>query len=422
MQNGSIQKFRSRVKTEAIVKSVLIGSSAGFGVAALMGLLSWFFGFKAGLYIAIGLFFLVAAPLSAVLYVKKFRPTTTQVAHRIDELGLEERVITMTELEGDDSYIATAQRADTMNALASVNHLMLKIAVTASMIVAVVLCGSAFAGSVTVSGLHNADVIPSGISLLEGKPEVATYTVNYTVARDTKGTVLYYTEDWDSPVLFGEEITIQAGEDAPAVLALPEEGWVFLKWSDGKKDPYRQDLSVGGNIELSAVFAEMSDELFNVYGGEEDAPALLAHVEEGLMSLSMSDGKVEPYSKNLSAGRSVDLSAVSKETLDDLFNDEVPEKDHIEIPTSPDDPPSQPPDLDDDYRRSSPGNQIEEGHFYGDNFKDALSEAMEKLQSADVPDDMKRQIADYLAALDPGDVSDDSAADGGDEEIPTENE
>lgn len=343
--NNLFRKYRSRLVAEAILKALLIGASFGFGAAALTALFSWFFGFKAGLYLAIALFVAITGGLACFLYFKKFRPTTKTIAGRVDELGLEERVLTMTELEGDDSYIAARQREDTMKALGSVNHLLLKIAVTASMIVAVVVSGVLFAGSITVDGLYAADVIPSGVSLAKGKPAVPVFTAQYSVARGTEGQVVYYSEDWAEVREFGEAVSVRAGEDAPAVLAVPAEGWYFVGWSDGKTEAYRQDLALGGSVDVKANFSKI--------------------LLEG-------------------------------------YNDEKPEEDRIPVPgeTKGEEPEQDPTD----YASGDPANQVENGQtYYGDGYGDAMGEAMDGAGSNDgFSSDMKGGIGDYFGALDPG--------------------
>lgn len=344
MQENIFKKYRSRLTLEATLKAFLIGASVGFGVAFLVGLLSWFFAFKAGLWVALGLFVVITGVLTAVLYAVKFRPTTKAVASRVDELGLEERVITMTELEGEDSYIAHVQREDTVKALGTVNHSLIKLAVTASMIIAVVVSGVLFAGSVTVGGLYAADVIPSGISLLMGEEQVAKYSVNYSVARGTEGQIVYYTDDWDNGQNFDAELFLYEGEDAPAVIAVPADGWVFVSWSDGLGDPYRHDMKVGGSIDLVATFMRGS------FLADED---------------------------------------------------KEPESDDISIPTNDINGPPKPDD--NDYERLKPGNQIENGNtYYGDGYDDAYNESMDKMNSNDnISDEMKGHIGDYFDALNP---------------------
>ena len=112
LTSENLKNFGARVKREAVLKSLLIGLLVGMTVAAYTELLSWIFGFKEGIYLAIALLVAVTSAVSLTLYFKKYRPSVKAVAARIDEFGLNERVLTMLELRGDDSYIAKAWKTD----------------------------------------------------------------------------------------------------------------------------------------------------------------------------------------------------------------------------------------------------------------------------------------------------------------------
>ena len=47
---------------------------------------------------------------------------------------------------------------------------------------------------------------------------------------------------------------VLAGQDATAVTAVPDEGFVFLEWSDGYTKPYRSDKAIVKDLEIFAVF------------------------------------------------------------------------------------------------------------------------------------------------------------------------
>ena len=116
------QKYHKRMVAEGILKATLIGLLAALAVLFVTAAVCWFVGFK-GIWLSIVLFVVVLAATAVTVYLVKYRPTTRSIARRVDELGLEERLITMTELEGDDSYIATRQRQDAMESLNKVSAL-----------------------------------------------------------------------------------------------------------------------------------------------------------------------------------------------------------------------------------------------------------------------------------------------------------
>ena len=161
------KKYYRRVAREGILKALFISLAVGSAVLALTEFISWIFGFKAGLWIGFLAFAAVTAALTPCIYLKKYRPTAKAIARRVDALGLEERMITMAELEADESYIALLQREDTEKALKSVDQSLIKIAISASLIVALCVCATFGLGFITTEALHVAGVIPSVIGIAE---------------------------------------------------------------------------------------------------------------------------------------------------------------------------------------------------------------------------------------------------------------
>lgn len=269
MDKEMFNKYRRRVVRDAVLKSFLISLVIGCACATAVELCSWFFGFKAGLYLALGVLVAVTLVSSIIFYFKKYKPTTKAIAARIDELGLEERVLTMIELDGDDSYIASAQRDDTMKALGTVNHMMIKFAVSLAMAITIFVCGFLFAGMTTVNALYVGNVIPSGVSLMRGKPPVHKYVVRYTAT--TGGAVYYYSDDWSQAELFKDEVTVKEGEDISMVIAVADAGYVFVGWSDnGSGQPARHDTDIGGNIKAVARFEKVVEPTLEEDVGYDD--------------------------------------------------------------------------------------------------------------------------------------------------------
>lgn len=252
-----LRQYTARVKKEGILKSVLIGCCAGAAALVTVGLLSWLLGFKAGLFVALAAFVAVTAAVSVLLYFLKFKPTVKQVARRVDELGLEERLITMVELEGDDSVMAELQRRDTEKALSSMSSMLIKIALSTALLVAVAIVGVLGVGVTTVDALYYADVIPSGVDVGKKEPEIRTFTLKYEVEKG-EGTI-YRVEDNNFELMDPLEETVQEGEDGSTVYAYAARGWVFVDWSDGYTLPYRKLTSVDSDRTLKARFEEMED-------------------------------------------------------------------------------------------------------------------------------------------------------------------
>lgn len=252
--------FKKRVIREAILKSVIAGVSLGCACAFLTEILSWLFGFKPGLYIALGVLIAVSLTATLLFYYKKYKPTAKEIAGRIDGIGLEERMLTMLELEGDDSYIASAQRQDTMKALASANHMLIRFVLTTALIVCVCVSVAFFAGMTVVNGLYVGGVIPSGMDIMRGDGsggQSTKFSVKYNSTEG--GRVVFYTEGWANLQDCNGTISVNSGEDAPMVIALPDAGFTFAGWSDNNSfTRYRQDMSVEGDIEATARFEKLN--------------------------------------------------------------------------------------------------------------------------------------------------------------------
>ena len=55
------------------------------------------------------------------------------------------------------------------------------------------------------------------------------------------------------------EQPVLAGGDASPVVAVAEDGWVFVKWSDGIEDPARTDLNITEDLTVTAIFEEIGE-------------------------------------------------------------------------------------------------------------------------------------------------------------------
>lgn len=355
------RKYYRRVAAEGVLKALFIGLAAGSVVLALTELLSWFFGFKAGLYLGLALFAAISAGVTALLYFMKFRPTAKEIARRVDALGLEERLLTMTELENDSSYIALRQREDAVEKLSSVDHTMLKVAVSSVLVIVLCIGGVVGIGSLTTEALYVAGVIPSGKEHISEERVQKEFTVSYGV-EEGEGKIVYYTEDLETEREADEFIRVKNGEDAPAVYALPltDENWVFVRWSDGLRSPYRQDLAVSADITVKAIFAQLSD-------------------------IDVTDPQLPP---EMSPGQG---------------DQEQGEGGGNEQPSDPSGDPGEGDgdDSDGGGSRNDASQQIYDGQtYYGDDYDQAYEEAKERLESDDdLTEQQKEWINDYWESI-----------------------
>ena len=113
-QNNLLGKYRTRLKKIGLLKSAIYALVFALSVSFLAAFCVWFFVLPAwGLWLIIaGTGVLTFSAVLPLLYFLRFRPTERKTAREVDRLGLEERTVTMLELENDDSFIARRQRDD----------------------------------------------------------------------------------------------------------------------------------------------------------------------------------------------------------------------------------------------------------------------------------------------------------------------
>ena len=273
MSSELFKKYYSRLAKEGLLKSILCGLIIGFLALTISSAIFLLMGWKS-FWVCFIVFAFVAASTSVAFYKLKFQPTTKAIARRVDELGLEERIITMTELEGDESYIAMRQREDALQALNTVHAGLVKIVVSAPLIIAVAFSALAGIGMTTVTALATAGVIPSGAEIInpeEGEPETKFFEVVYEVQEG-------------NGMIEGEIFqVVEEGFSTTGVLAVADDEWVFVSWSDGLENPYREEYEVRENLTIYAVFQPLEEgqsgsgmpggEGDEGEGGEGDQPA-----------------------------------------------------------------------------------------------------------------------------------------------------
>lgn len=239
------KKYLAKLRFEAFLKSLLSGLAVGFIANFISAFVTWFTPFN-GLWLSLGILAGVTAAATAFFYFKFFYPSVMANARRLDKLGLEERLITMVEYENDDSYMATAQREDAKAALSTVESKNIKLKVARKIWLTLLICAVLGSAMTTVSTLSEAGILPGGddiiSNLIPDEPEVFV-AVTYDV--EEGGSI-----DGEADQL------ILLGEDATPVVAVPDEGYAFVQWSDGSTKPYRTDRELEADIEVFAIFEQ----------------------------------------------------------------------------------------------------------------------------------------------------------------------
>lgn len=243
------KNFYARVKLNAIIKAILLGLISGLSSLALIFLVGWFTGISFNfLWCGIVLSFAIAIFCGYLGYRIKFYPTATVVARKADELGLEERIITMVELEGDPTYIAQRQRSDALAALNIVRAEMIKISVSIMLVISTIFATICGIGGTTVYAMYSAGAIRSGVDII--RDITAEPAVSYKVEYGVEG---------EGMIMGIATQKVYADEDALAVMAVPDAGYIFVGWSDGYDNAYRVDYRVNTDIEVYAIFEEAVD-------------------------------------------------------------------------------------------------------------------------------------------------------------------
>lgn len=350
------KQYHARLVKEGIIKSLLCALTAAFAVLAIATTVFWFTDFKA-VWLGAVLFAATLAVVMPVTYFVFFRPNDKEVARRVDkEFGLDERILTMTEFQNVNSFMANAQRENATAALGSVGGKAIKVAVSVSLIVGAAVALTVGAATTTVSSLSAADIIPSGKELIAAATaqEPKYFEISYLVKDAKNGSVLGKTTQ-----------TVESGEDAAPVLASAQAGYVFVGWSDGYARPYREDKEVNGNIEVTALFESLNP--------EQDDP----ETDDVGLGDPESDGNGESGN----------------------------------APSDPGDPSENGNDSNGDGSNGDPGDGAGGGNKSSDNvfdgktnyggstFDNAQQESEERTSQEDIPEDEKKFDSDYLNGI-----------------------
>jgi hypothetical protein len=195
------------------------------------------------LAVCFGVFLLCIILATPLFYFFKFRPTPKAMARMLDSnYGLEERMITGLELQGDTSYIAKAQRNDMLVHLsASVATKKLAIVLPLAAIISVSASGVFAGGMTAVTALSAEEILPSGGTTIKNivDPEPERYiNIRYVIRGITED---YEIEtDIEAEIDGDDDQIIAIGGDATAVIAealdtdynADEYFWAFIGWTD----------------------------------------------------------------------------------------------------------------------------------------------------------------------------------------------
>lgn len=244
----TFEKYYNRLAREGIIKAAIYGVIIGFAVNFIIAFATWFSDYN-GLWISIGAGVAAIALSAPLMYFRIFKPTAAKIARRIDALGLEERLITMVELENDQSYIAMRQREDAKSKLAAVETSEIKYRLPVIAIIAAAFLVVLGVGMTTLTSLSAEGKVPGGGDIIDNltPPDHPEYI-----------SVTYMVED--GGIIEGEsDQLVLYGEDCTPVLAVADDGWMFVQWSDGQITPARTDKGVIEDVVIYAEFERVEE-------------------------------------------------------------------------------------------------------------------------------------------------------------------
>lgn len=398
MENVLIE-FKKKAKKQNIIKAGLcsVAISLLFNIPFLIAF--WIMDYKYKFIICAGIFIVGISVLFPVLYFKKFKYTEIQLAKRIDDLGLEERVLTMIELKDNDSFIAKKQKEDTLSVLKTVevndlkgkykkqSFLSIFSTALASLVIALSLMFPNIRETIIALGepKYTIEVSAEGLGFVIDYSKYENQSLinavskkqeqdqidkinnkeivelkQFPTAFSNRISVNYRCfEDIDATMVLDganfEDISYRIKSDETHILmALPYKGYVFIGWSDGCVSPFREidDYS----SDLIALFDEVSS-----------------------VGENMPDKQEEPGDKDGSAdsksdGIGPEGDGTGKTNNGDSWGDGA---------------------------KGSPANQVINGEtYYGDIFNQSYQEAVERIKNdTNLTDAQKKAITDYFESI-----------------------
>ena len=245
------EKYYARLRTAGIIKSLILSGIIGFAVMFGIAVMLWFMDpavWEVVVY-SLGAGIVVTALFMPLFYFTRFRPSTQGIARLIDRLGLDERVITMYELEQDESYIAMKQREDAKTKMDEVNEKQIKFRFSKVALVFLAVVGVFGIGMTTVSllgahGIINKEAFNEVIDPIFNPPDYCE--INYVA--------------YGFGMIEGEEAQlVEKGEDATPVVAIADDGYIFMGWDDGVETPDRWDRHLEDHLYVNAVFVPVQE-------------------------------------------------------------------------------------------------------------------------------------------------------------------
>ena len=239
-----LNKFNSKLIAEGVLRSVLVAGTAAF-TAMIITAIALLIASVNMIWISPIVGVVVWVLCTIVAYFATYKPTMTSMAERIDLLGLEERVITMLELENNDSYIAKRQREDAIREIEKVNSSKIKIVLSKGIVICTSVLLLISVCLITVSGLYLNGTIKVPPPIIENEKNLYM-DISYNAS---KGGV----------VIGKVNQSITRGGETEQVEAIAAEGFIFIKWTDDNLSNKRSESNVIVAMDIVALFMNLED-------------------------------------------------------------------------------------------------------------------------------------------------------------------
>lgn len=250
------EKCRKRLERIGLTKAAVFALITGFAAVFLTAASTWFAHLKPVpvFFLCLGSGVFAAAVSFPLFYFFLFRPTRESVARLVDKSGLDERMITMCEYEDYNSLMLRLQREDAQEKLASFDEKKFKLHLKTATIAALCVTIAFGLGMTVVSMLSATDVIPSGNEVIFGKEDPQTPT-----EEEEELIEVNYQAGPNGSIEGEAQQFVKPGDRTNPVKAVPDEGYQFVKWSDGVLIPQRWDYNVQESFTVTALFEKIPD-------------------------------------------------------------------------------------------------------------------------------------------------------------------
>ncbi len=163
-----------------------------------------------------------------------------------------------------------------------------------------------------------------GIETAERTDQNITADKTFTAIFEKKNYTVKYKTDGNGRIAWKQTQTVAYGGNAAAVTAVPNEGYKFVKWSDGVETSERTDKNIIADKTVMAIFEKRNyivkyetdgngyivgqETQLIAYGG--NATTVTAVPNEGYKFVKWSDGQITPERQELNVAKNETLKAV----------------------------------------------------------------------------------------------------------------